>query len=88
MEELTDLMVADAGAVSALAWSLLRQRQRTDRGQLVIKGLGEWCTPRQIVTLQCQGVDRGQYVIERVAQSWRMTERQRDWRTTLDVRGY
>ena len=57
------------------------------RGTVTIKGLGEWCAPRQEIVLQWRGVDKGSWLVEAVEQRWGVACGARTWETKLLVRG-
>jgi len=87
--ELANVTVADANRVGALAWNEYFRAVNTERADgLTIKGIGEWCAPGQRVVLNWDDTNYGQWIVERVTQAWRMGERARDWRTSLDCRKF
>lgn len=87
--EISGVTVASEGAVGPLAWNLYWQTVNTERlTGLVLKGLGEWASPRLRVALMWDGEALGQWIIERVTQTWRASEAGRDWRTVLDLRKF
>lgn len=89
VQEHTGLVVADAGYSVPLAWNLYWQAaSNREMPGLTLKGIGEWCQPGQRVLVNWNDIAYGQWIIERVTQSWRNNAGQRDWRTTLDLRKF
>ncbi len=84
--EVQGVTVANEGAVGPLAWNLYWQARNTRRiAGLTLTGIGEWCAPRQRVGLEWGDDNQGQWIVERVTQSWAASDAGRDWRTALDL---
>lgn len=55
---------------------------------LNIKGIGEWCEPRQLIGVTFNGEDYGIYMIEGVDYRWDQNDNAKSWNTTLKLRRY
>jgi len=86
--EITDVTLRDEIAAINLAFYTYLKMGMEVRVELIVKGIGDWCQPRQRVVIDRGDGYVGQWIIERVTRRWRYDQDRQQFETTLDLRSY
>jgi len=89
LKEITDLVVEEEDARS-LAQAMWRKEKSQTTCTLDIKGIGEWCRAKQVVSLAIgpSSLSYGHWVIENVRRQWSSNEKRREFKTTVTLRRF
>ena len=88
VQEITGLTIGKPANRDALAINLYWKLNNTDKATFRVKGVGDWCHPREIVYLSWNNVYEGLWVIERVNKSWSYADNIKSWTCDLELRKY
>ena len=94
IKEFTGYTVQDTNQNWLLAQSLWFKEFSTETIQFDVKGIGEWCSPLQVVEvtydIDNDGEENpvGRYIIENIARNWKFSSSGKSFKATINARRY
>jgi len=88
VREVTDVIVPDEASATLLAYYTYLRLANEWTAELTLRGIGEWCQPRQRVKINWRSNNYGLWIIERVMRRWRWQNGQRVFETILELRSH